>query len=349
MMPATFILYCSWHVERTGKNNLNRIPSKEKQIVVYNQLRTALHETDQQALAEMHGNFLASLLKEPGTCAFYDYFMKNYTSNVTNWSYCHRRNSGLNTNMLIEWIHRTIKYIYLKGKHNKRPDVALQDITKFSRNKLLGQIIAESKRKANSNINQQTTLEFIYNNENIGSCSCSTVESSQESILGSCENRGNKKGRSEDSYYPIAKIKVEKTSQLKDLTESLQSVKPKIQDLGRRLKEYKDKTGQYPQPMTVISTTPLRRDTQNVNFHSQGTSDLNYDENSDVTTKVDVTKNAEHDSFEKLEAVLEERWDESTYRITDMVEESPLATAEAIPKVVLVEPDDVQRSISRPT
>lgn len=67
--------------------------------------------------------------------------------NVTSWSYCHRLHSGLNTNMHIERMHQSIKYLYLHGKANKRLDKAINAILKFVRDKLFDQIISQNKGK----------------------------------------------------------------------------------------------------------------------------------------------------------------------------------------------------------
>lgn len=50
------------------------------------------------------------------TKEFYHYFQCNYLNRVEQWAYCHRNLCGINTNMYLESIHKTIKYFYLNGK-----------------------------------------------------------------------------------------------------------------------------------------------------------------------------------------------------------------------------------------
>ncbi|KAF7277962.1 hypothetical protein GWI33_009077 [Rhynchophorus ferrugineus] len=99
----------------------------------------------------------------------------------------------------------------------------------------------------NNKIDQETTLPTDSNTENMQEES-STDENKQKSILLTCESRVNKRRLSGDSDYAVAKRKLDilfenimscctTTAQLKVLTDTLQSVKPKILALGRGLKE----------------------------------------------------------------------------------------------------------------
>ncbi|XP_050299822.1 uncharacterized protein LOC126738496 isoform X2 [Anthonomus grandis grandis] len=153
MEAATFRLYCTWHVDRAWRKNLSKINSKEKRDIIYKQLRTLMQETDEKAFDAMLASFLELLLTDPETQEFYEYFLKYYTNISKCWAYCHRMKSGLNTNMHIERMHRTIKYIYLNGKHTKRLDKAISAILKFVRDKLFDQVIIINKGKLCSKIN----------------------------------------------------------------------------------------------------------------------------------------------------------------------------------------------------
>jgi len=53
------------------------------------------------------------------TIEFANYFIGNYANCVLSWAYCYRIHSGINTNMHIERMHRTLQHIYLQGKKLK--------------------------------------------------------------------------------------------------------------------------------------------------------------------------------------------------------------------------------------
>jgi len=70
------------------------------------------------------------------TNEFYSYFQSNYLNRVEQWAYCHCRLCGINTNMFLESIHKTIKYFYLNGRKNKRMDQCINALLKFIRDKM---------------------------------------------------------------------------------------------------------------------------------------------------------------------------------------------------------------------
>lgn len=97
-------------------------------------------------------NFLSSLLSNEDTIEFGLYFQDYYSNNTNAWAYCYRINSGINTNMFIERMHRTLKYIYLGGKVNKRLDKAVNILMKFVRDKLFDRLIVINKGKLTTKI-----------------------------------------------------------------------------------------------------------------------------------------------------------------------------------------------------
>ena len=52
------------------------------------------------------------------------------------WAYSYRTGMGINTYMMVESFHRVFKYNYLKGKYNKRVDICLVNLMKFTRSYL---------------------------------------------------------------------------------------------------------------------------------------------------------------------------------------------------------------------
>lgn len=95
------------------------------QALVYKILRVLLHETDTSAFEIMLQKFLVYCQESPETNDFGNYFQQYYGSKVEQWAYCYRLRCGLNTNMHIERMHRTIKHLYLNGKFVKRLDKAI--------------------------------------------------------------------------------------------------------------------------------------------------------------------------------------------------------------------------------
>ncbi|KAF7271807.1 hypothetical protein GWI33_015353 [Rhynchophorus ferrugineus] len=161
MEKADSRLYCTWHVDRTWRENLSKISSKETQSIIYKQLRTMMQETNEKIFKRMLESVLTSISNQPEIKTFYDYFMKNYSNNTNNWAYCYRVQNGLTTNMHIEQMHRSIKYLFLDGKHTKRLDKAITAITKFCRDKLLEQLVIMNKGRLCSKISSIRTRHKI--------------------------------------------------------------------------------------------------------------------------------------------------------------------------------------------
>ncbi|GFQ86653.1 MULE domain-containing protein [Trichonephila clavata] len=59
----------------------------------------------------------------------------------------HRLQSGLNTNMHVESMHKTLKYIYLKGRNAKWLDKTTYALMRFIRDKLVDRLIVMNKEK----------------------------------------------------------------------------------------------------------------------------------------------------------------------------------------------------------
>ncbi|XP_050512584.1 uncharacterized protein LOC126888397 [Diabrotica virgifera virgifera] len=152
MGPVELRLFCSWHVDRAWRKNLNKVKSKDKQVEVYKQLRTLLQERDINCFHQMCHNFVTSLLANSDTLDFGVYFQEQYLKNVNEWAYCYRIHSGINTNMHLESMHRTLKYIYLNGKVVQRLDKCIHILMKFVRDKIFERVIVIHKGKISTKI-----------------------------------------------------------------------------------------------------------------------------------------------------------------------------------------------------
>lgn len=146
-------LFCTWHVDRAWRKNINsKVKGKEKQAEVYKIVRTLMQERDALAFESMLPNAMKQFNDDPETAEFGTYFRENYTKNVKSWAYCYRINSGLNTNMHIERMHHTLKYIYLHGKNVKRLDKAIFALMAFVKDKLFDRLIVMTKGKLTSKL-----------------------------------------------------------------------------------------------------------------------------------------------------------------------------------------------------
>lgn len=112
--------------------------------------------------------------EEPEMIEFLKYF-EPYFKNPHLWAYCYRKHTGINTNMRLERLHRTIKYEYLNGKRVKRLDKSITVIMRLVRDKLFQKLISGHKGKlcstiSNIRLRHKTSnnikIDLIYETEN---------------------------------------------------------------------------------------------------------------------------------------------------------------------------------------
>ena len=70
---------------------------------------------------------------------------KAATGTERQWAMCYRKNAGIQTNMYLEGFHRTLKYIYMKGKINKRVDTCVHTLLNTAHNKAFERLIKLEK------------------------------------------------------------------------------------------------------------------------------------------------------------------------------------------------------------
>lgn len=145
-------LFCSWHVDRAWRKNLSKIRSKETQTEIYKVLRTLLEETDENSFYALFAEAKSVLYNDASTKDFGNYFIDNYEHSVKSWAFCFRLHCGINTNMHLERMHRTIKEIYCNKRKVKRLDNMLYILQKFVRDRLFDQLIIHHKGKITSKI-----------------------------------------------------------------------------------------------------------------------------------------------------------------------------------------------------
>ncbi|XP_029348452.1 uncharacterized protein LOC115034976 [Acyrthosiphon pisum] len=149
MGNAEHKLLCSWHVYHSWRKQIQtKIKgSFEKKTYVYKTLKILTHETNVEDFENMLAGTSDELRDDNDTKEFYHYFQCNYLNRVEKWAYCHRNLCGINTNMYLESIHKTIKYFYLNGKKNKRMDQCINALLKFIRDKIFERFIKLAKNK----------------------------------------------------------------------------------------------------------------------------------------------------------------------------------------------------------
>lgn len=140
-------LFCSWHVDRAWQSNLSKITNREKRTEVYKVLKILQQETDQVHFIKSLENSIILMLNDKDTEKFGIYFKNYYGRNYEKWAYCYRQNCGINTNMYLESMHKTIKYFYLERKTVRRLDRGLHVVMKYLRDKSIERIIKITKGK----------------------------------------------------------------------------------------------------------------------------------------------------------------------------------------------------------
>ncbi|XP_022168117.1 uncharacterized protein LOC111032183 [Myzus persicae] len=131
-----FHLLCKWHIDNNWRKNLKKIDgSITTKAYVYKTLRVLLDESDITEFETLLSSFLCKLEEEPAMHNFKAYFQSTYVHRKKLWAACYRRQAMLNTNMVLEAFHKTLKHVYLKGKKNQRLDALLWHLLKVVRDK----------------------------------------------------------------------------------------------------------------------------------------------------------------------------------------------------------------------
>ncbi|GFV78777.1 MULE domain-containing protein [Trichonephila clavipes] len=146
MGTVKHVLLCAWHVTRNWHQNLNKIKNPEKRKIVNKALKAAKDELCFETFSNLMKQFKEDLLNDPDTSEFGKYFQQNYAQRPEKWAYCYRKGLGINTNMYLESLHKTIKYHYFDGKHVKRLDVAIDGLLKLVRDLIFQRLVKITKK-----------------------------------------------------------------------------------------------------------------------------------------------------------------------------------------------------------
>lgn len=118
-------LLCTWHLDRAWRENLRLLQSRDLEAAVYHNLRVLLEESDRKKFEFLLHETIEQLTKSEATLKFAKYFITHYAHTKEQWATCYRIDASVNTNMYVEAFHRVLKYVYLKGRVNKRLDKCL--------------------------------------------------------------------------------------------------------------------------------------------------------------------------------------------------------------------------------
>lgn len=154
MSPVTNRLLCTWHIKKNWMQNSNKINNKDKRSLVLKTLNILQKELDEQLFLNGLQNFISQLKNDADTYQFSEYFCKTYALRPNMWAYCYRKHVGINTNMYLESLHKTIKHIYLDGKKCKRLDKTINALIILMRDKMFDRIIRFSKQKKTSKMSK---------------------------------------------------------------------------------------------------------------------------------------------------------------------------------------------------
>uniref|UniRef100_A0A224Z2Y4 Tick transposon n=1 Tax=Rhipicephalus zambeziensis TaxID=60191 RepID=A0A224Z2Y4_9ACAR len=141
-------LLCAWHVDRNWQKKIHECVEKQLRPDVYHNVRLLLEFLDQQEFQKYLQSFLNT--DEEKLRDFLKYFKDNYAVRPQEWAYCFRTRAGINTNMHLESMHKTLKHSMLEGRKNKRVDKlisALMDLTYHFLMKRAIQMIKGAKGK----------------------------------------------------------------------------------------------------------------------------------------------------------------------------------------------------------
>jgi len=131
-----FHLLCKWHIDNNWRKNLKKIAGPQTvKAYIYKTLRVLLEEPNETQFETLLDSFLCKLKEEPALHNFKAYFVNHYVNRKKLWAACYRHQVMLNTNMVLEAFHKTLKYVYLKAKKNQRLDVLLWHLLKSVRDK----------------------------------------------------------------------------------------------------------------------------------------------------------------------------------------------------------------------
>ena len=160
-------LVCIWHVDRAWRENLKQLKDSELEATVYHNLRVLLEETDCHKFELLLDQTIEEFTKSSTTANFGKYFQTHYANTKEQWATCYRKDAFVNTNMYVEAFHKVLKYVYMKGRVNKRLDKCIFVLLKLARDKGFERLLKIEKGKNTERISMirsrhQSSLKLSY-------------------------------------------------------------------------------------------------------------------------------------------------------------------------------------------
>ncbi|XP_077553893.1 uncharacterized protein LOC144168803 isoform X1 [Haemaphysalis longicornis] len=168
-------LLCIWHVDKNWRQNVQPlIKGRQQQVDVYMELCAIMDCTSKFEVNKLIDLFLGS--GDPSQTELQDfltYFKEHYAGRREQWALSYRIRDGVNTNMHLESMHRTLKHIILEGKKNKRVDKLISALFDLMHHCLMNRVTRIVKGTRTSNMakiekSQQPakpTIKFVKSNE----------------------------------------------------------------------------------------------------------------------------------------------------------------------------------------
>lgn len=145
-------LFCSWHVDRAWREDLTVIKDSEEQKHTYKQLRALLEEPDKDVFLEIFSTFTREFIANEITKEFGEHFWTYYGNCYQSWANSFRADLGVDTDMHLETMHRTIEQLFMKGRTLERLDKTVHDIMQMIKSKLFDRLIGREKGKIASKL-----------------------------------------------------------------------------------------------------------------------------------------------------------------------------------------------------
>ncbi|XP_063913770.1 uncharacterized protein LOC135130334 isoform X2 [Zophobas morio] len=131
-------LLCTWHIKKNWTiQSKAKISNKEVCNKVQKDLEKLLKEVEEKEFLRLTEE-LFDYLRQQNEEAFLDYLQKYYFQDRTrigSWAHCYRLHAGINTNMHLEALHKTLKYNYFCGKTVRRLETCLDMLDKLLKDK----------------------------------------------------------------------------------------------------------------------------------------------------------------------------------------------------------------------
>jgi hypothetical protein len=126
----------------------------KKKKIVFKSLKALMYELDEKSFNIELYQLLNDLLNDSDTKDFGKYFEIFYSTRVEKWAMYNRKYVGINTNMYLESLHKSIKHCYLEGKNCKRLDMSINALMALVRDKSFERSIKILKQKKSHKIIQ---------------------------------------------------------------------------------------------------------------------------------------------------------------------------------------------------